>query len=248
MFCNCKSTSTPQYWKGVASALGVPSTAYESDSSWKNLLVDAVAEVKQEPNNNEINTGTATWTETMIERLLTMCGGGNVTSMTSDNLDDLGPPNIEGLSLEKLTKRQRGILIFDDFNNVHSDDILFIEHLFPIVYARGVLTFVLARDTITADSLVNLNGWGRIAPLSGICMDKKKLPADEDGKEPLWSRPEWTRDQLESLVLSRFEFFNDDMLEDLAIKDEQNPISVLERAEKVDQQAASIANPPVKSG
>jgi hypothetical protein len=173
--------------------------------------------------------------ESMIERLLTMCGAGGVASMTSDNLNDLGPPSIEGLSLEKLTKRQRGILILDDFNNVHNDDILFIKHLFPIVYVRGVVTFVLVRDTTTADSLLNLNAWGRIAPLSGICIDKKNLPADEDGKEPLWSRPEWTRDQLESLVLSRFEFV-DDMLEDLAIRDRQNPIkNVLERAEEVDQ-------------
>jgi hypothetical protein len=176
--------------------------------------------------------------ESMIERLLTMCGGGDLASMTDGNLNDFKPPNIEGLSLEKLTKRQRGILILDDFNNVHSDDIMFIKHLFPIVYARGGLTFVLVRDTATADSLIDLNGWGRIAPLSGICIDKKNLPADEDGKEPLWRRPEWTRDQLESLVLSRFEFINDDMLEDLAIRDGQNPLNVLKRAEEVDQQAA----------
>jgi hypothetical protein len=241
MFCNCQSTSTPRYWKGMASALGVPSTAYEEDSSWENLLADAVAEIKLEPNNNERNTSTATWMESMIERLLTMCGGGDVASMTGGNLNDLEPPSIEGLSLEKLTKRQRGILILDDFNNVHSDDILFMKHFFPIVYARGVLTFVLVRDSSTADSLLNLNGWGRIAPLSGICTDEKNLPADEDGKEPLWRRPQWTRDQLESLVLSRFEMFaNIDMMEGLAIRDGQNPINVLERAEEVAQQASVL--------
>jgi hypothetical protein len=241
MFCNCQSTSTPRYWKGMASALGVPSTAYEKDSSWERLLADAVKEIKQEPINNERNTNTATWMESMIERLLTMCGGGHVVSMTGGNLNDLEPPSIEGLSLERLTKRKRGILILDDFNNVHSDDILFMKHFFPIVYARGVLTFVLVRDSSTADGLLNLNGWGRIFPLSGICTDEKNLPADEDGKVPLWRRPQWTREQLKSLVLSRFEMFaNIDMMEGLAIRDGQNPLNVLERAEEEAQQASVL--------
>eukprot|EP00978_Attheya_sp_CCMP212_P039047 scaffold199280_cov35-Attheya_sp.AAC.1 len=65
-----------------------------------------------------------------------MCDGGDVASMTMSggnlNVNDLEPPSIEGLSLEKLTKRQRGILILDDLNNVHSDDILFMNHFFPI--------------------------------------------------------------------------------------------------------------------
>jgi hypothetical protein len=37
MFCNCQSEIAPCYWKGMASALGVPSTVYEKDSSWEIL-------------------------------------------------------------------------------------------------------------------------------------------------------------------------------------------------------------------
>jgi len=227
MFCNCQSTSNPRYWKGMASALGVPASVYEKDASWENLLADAVAEVK---NDSKTNTDAAVpWIESVMERLLNRCSGGDPAATT----DDPEPPSIQGLSLEILHQRKRGILILDDFNNVHSDDVLFMKHLFPILYARGVLAFVLVRDVASADSLLNLNGWGRIAPLSGICTDKKNLPLDEDGKEPQWRRPQWTRDQLKSLVMSRFNnVVNAEMIEDLAISDGQNPINVLERAEE----------------
>ena len=235
MFCNCQSTSTPRYWKGVASALGVPVSTYENDSSWENLLADAVAEVGDK---SESNTDIAKpWIAIVMERLLNICHCGNLAGMTSnDDLNDPEPPSIQGLSLNKLKKRKRGILILDDFNDVHSDDILFMKHFFPILYARGVLAFVLVRDTSSADSLLNLNGWGRISPLSGICTDKKNLASDEDGKEPLWRRPQWTRDQLVSLVTSRLaNAAGVDWVHDLEIRDGQNPINVLERAEDMFQ-------------
>jgi len=235
MFCNCQSTSTPRYWQGMASALGVPASVYENDSSWENLLADAVAEVEEEDSITNSHTHIATpWIESVVERLLTMCSGGDLATTSNHGLEDPGPPSIQGLSLEKLFRRKRGILILDDFNNVHSDDILFMQHLFPILHSRGVLAFVLVRDTESADSLLNLNGWGRIAPLRGICTDKKKLPSAEDGKEPLWRPPHWTRDQLESLVISRFnEFVKANMMKDLALRDKENPLNVLERAEEL---------------
>ena len=74
-------------------------------------------------------------------------------------------------------------MVFEDFNGVDKKDILFMKHLFPIFKANDVLLFVLVRDEATANQLLELNGWGRIAPLQGICNDVCS-PGDKGGKCP----------------------------------------------------------------
>jgi hypothetical protein len=71
MFCNCKSTGTQFYWKGVAQALGIPVDVYENDSTSETLLVKAVAAAKQP---DEVMART-TWTERLFDGLLSMCNG-----------------------------------------------------------------------------------------------------------------------------------------------------------------------------
>lgn len=43
MFCNCDTPSSGCYWKGVASAIGIPKEVYEKNADWETLLVEAVA-------------------------------------------------------------------------------------------------------------------------------------------------------------------------------------------------------------
>ena len=83
-------------------------------------------------------------------------------------------------------------MVFDDFNGVDKKDILFMKHLFPIFKANDVLLFVLVRDEATANQLLELNGWGRIAPLQGICNDVCS-PGDKGGNARMEIRPVDTR-------------------------------------------------------
>ena len=98
--------------------------------------------------------------------------------------------------------------------------------MFPIVEGRGVLAFVLVRDERTANRLIELNGWGRISPLEGICEDVSS--AEDKGKKiQSGEHPQWTKAQLEALVRSRF---GDVDMSMLAIEDFGNPPDVLDRA------------------
>mmetsp|Transcript_9019 Transcript_9019/g.24994 ORF Transcript_9019/g.24994 Transcript_9019/m.24994 type:complete len:310 (-) Transcript_9019:397-1326(-) len=218
MFCNCKAESTDgTYWKGVAWAVGVPVEVYENDSTWKTLLVSAVAAAKRPD-----NVSRPSWVHRVMDGVLSVCTG------TTSGVDDSDPPAIHGLDLSPLTTHKRAIIVFDDFNSVQKEDILFMEHLFPIVEARGVLAFVLVRDECTANRLLELNGWGRISPLEGICEDVSD--AKDKEKIPQWKAPEWTKAQLEALVRSRF---RDVDMSILRIDDFGNPWDVLEQAHRL---------------
>jgi hypothetical protein len=61
-------------------------------------------------------------------------------------------------------------------------------------------SFVLVRDENTANRLIELNGWGKIAPLKGTC----KNLGNDDNKIPEWTAPKWTRPELEALLRSRY--------------------------------------------
>jgi hypothetical protein len=217
MFCNCQGPGTnATYWKGVARAIGIPEEVYEKDFTWITLLVKAVAAAKRPDVFNP-----PSWMDRLIDGVLSMCTG----TITASGVDDSDPPAIHGLDLSPLRTQKRAILVFDDFNDVQNDDILFMKHLFPIVKGHGVLAFVLGRDGGTANRLLGLNGWGRISPLEGICEDVSDVDANE--KIPLWRPPKWTKTQLEALVRSRF---GDVDISLLAIDDFENPLDILDRA------------------
>jgi hypothetical protein len=224
MFSNCQSTSTRCYWKGVAQAVGSPAEVYENDSKWETLLVEAVAAAKSP---DELD-GSPSWTDRLFDGILStgMCGGGGGTSTPSG--DDA--QTIEGLDLSPLKSGKRALLVFDDFNDVQDDNILFMKHLFPIVEGQGVLAFVLVRDEGTANRLLALNGWGRISPLEGICKDISK--AHDKEKIPQWRTPKWTKTQLEALI--RLRYGDDVDTGRIVLEDESdgNPFDVLRRARK----------------
>jgi hypothetical protein len=121
-FCNCQSTSTRCYWKGVARAVGIPAEVYENDSTWETLLVKAVAAAKRP---DDVNLPPA-WTDRLMDSILSMCSG-----IETPGDDESDPPTIEGLSLSPLNTRKRALIVFDDFNDVQDEDILFMKHLFP---------------------------------------------------------------------------------------------------------------------
>lgn len=216
MFCNCHGTSTRCYWKGVAQAVGIPADVYEKDSTWETLLVKAVAAAKRP----DVVNPPPSWTDRLMDGILSMFSG-----VETPGYDESDAPTIQGLSLSPLKSGKRALIVFDDFNDVQDDDILFMNHLFPIVKGQGVLAFVLVRDEGTANRLLGLNGWGRISPLEGICEDVSDADAKE--KIPQWRPPEWTKTQLEALVRSRF---GDVDMSVLAVDDFENPLDVLDRA------------------
>jgi hypothetical protein len=223
MFCNCWSTGTQCYWKGVAQAVGIPAEVYENDSTWETLLVKAVAAAKL-PDDAMAKPA---WTDRLLERLLSTCVGTK-TSESSPGNEDQEAPTIQGLSLSPLKAKKRAIIIFDDFNDVRDEDILFMRHLFPIIKGHGVLAFVLVRDERTANQLLALNGWGRISPLEGICKDVGNEDAGE--KIPLWRPPKWGKAQLEALVRSRFGDVDISLLE---LDGSENPLDVLDKADSL---------------
>lgn len=218
MFCNRQGTSTDGlYWKGVAQSIGIPSDVYEKDNEWETLLVKAVAEAERK--NTEEEPNRSSWISQVLDRFTKICGGGE-----SDPDDDFDPPSIEGYTLPPI--KERAVIVFDDFNQVEKGDIAFMKHLFPIVEGYGVLAFVLVRDEHTANRLLSLNGWGRIAPLEGMCRD---ISEGRGEKIPQWEPPRWTRSQLVALVRSRISNVD---LESLRIADADNPFDVLKRARK----------------
>jgi hypothetical protein len=161
MFCHMKGplySSCPQngyYWKGVARALGIPE---ECGEKWPYLLVSSVAAAASPA---KARTGLKHWMGDFLEGLLSMCGG------TEAETDVPSPPTIDGLDLTKV--QNTPIIVFDDFNEVTGNDITFMKALFPIVFAKKVLLFVMVNDEATANKLVGLNGWRRITPLMDIC-------------------------------------------------------------------------------
>ena len=217
MFCNCATTSTSGfYWKGVAEALGIPKTIYESNSDWEELLVTAVAAATSPEEISKMRS----WTDTFMDGLLSMCSGVG-------QAEDEVVPAIDGLDASSLKKTRT--IVFDDFNDVKEEDIVFMKHLYPIVKAKDVLLFVMVRDKSTANKLLRLNGWGRIAPLAPICRDVGS-PGDEE-KTPEWKSISWTRDQLEEIVRSRFGSIAAHMRQ---IEDGENPLDVLDEARRLD--------------
>ena len=165
---------------------------------------------------------TQSWTDRFMDGFLSMCSGDGAVEGESTPV----VPTITGLDLTMLQRTP--IIVFDDFNDVKEEDIVFMKHKYPIVKARNVLLFVLVRDKATANSLLQLNGWGRIAPLAGICRDVSS-PGDEE-KSPEWTSINWTRDQLEEIVRSRFGNILGNMHE---IKDGGNPLDVLDEARRL---------------
>lgn len=117
--------------------------------------------------------------------------------------------------------------MFDDFNDVEEEDIEFMKHLYPIVKAKGVLLFVLVRDEVTANQLLKLNGWGRIAPLVGSCRNTSAPGSKE--RTPEWTPIKWTRAQLEEIVRSNFGEVPSNMPE---IEDGANPLEILDEARR----------------
>jgi hypothetical protein len=222
MFCNCISTSSEFYWKGVAKALGIPKEVYENDSDWEELLVTAVAAATS-PEALETESWTWTWTDRLMEGFLSICSGDQ--AIERDSSDTVPLPTIAGLDLS--LQRKRPIIVFDDFNDVKEEDIRFMKHLYPIVKAKGVLLFVLVRDEATANQLLKLNGWGRIAPLVGSCRNTSAPGAKE--RTPEWTPIKWTRAQLEEIVRSNFGEVPNNMPE---IEDGANPLEILDEARR----------------
>ncbi len=222
MFCNCASTVTSGcYWKGVAEALGIPKTVYETNADWEELLVSAVSAAVSPEELRE----TPSWADSFIDGFLSWFSGVGP-------VEDEAVPTIDGLDVTPL--KETPTIVFDDFNDVKEEDIVFMKHIYPIVKAMDVLLFVLVRDKATADSLVRLNGWGRIAPLARICRDVS-CPGDEE-KKPQWTPINWTRDQLEEIVRSRFGNILAHMRE---IQDGENPLDVLDEARRLVRRSQS---------
>ena len=218
MFCNCASTSTYGcYWKGVAEALGIPREVYEYSADWEELLVAAVSAAASPKEYRQ------SWTDRFMDGFLSMC---NVDGAVEE--EESSTQVVPSITAKDLTLIQRTpIIVFDDFNDVKEEDFVFMKHLYPIVKARDVLLFVLVRDKATANMLLQLNGWGRIAPLAGICRDVSS-PGDEE-KSPEWTSINWTREQLEEIVRSRF----GNILENMhKIEDGGNPLDVLDEARR----------------
>lgn len=217
MFCNCATTCTAGcYWKGVADALGIPKRIYESSSDWEELLVKAVAAAASP---KELR-GSPSWIGTFMDGVLSMFSGDGPVE------DDAVVPAVDGLDTTSL--KQTPTIVFDDFNDVKEEDIIFMKHLYPIVKANDVLLFVMVRDKATANKLLRLNGWGRIAPLKRICRDVSTSTDDE--KTPEWKSIDWTRDQLEEIVRSRF----GNVPEMCRIRDHgDNPLDVLDEARRL---------------
>lgn len=221
MFCNCASTSTSGcYWKGVAQALGIPREIYESNADWEELLVTAVSAATSPSDLRE----TQSWTDRFMDGFLSMCSRDGAVEEEESSTPVV--PAFTGLDLTLLQRTP--IIVFDDFNDVKEEDIVFMKHIYPIVKAWDVLLFVLVRDKATANSLLQLNGWGRIAPLAGICRDVSS-PGDEE-KSPEWTSINWTRDQLEEIVRSRFGNIPENMHK---IEDGGNPLDVLDEARRL---------------
>ena len=118
----------------------------------------------------------------------------------------------------------------DDFDNVSEDDIEFMRSLYRIADGAGVLVFVLVSDVGTADKLLTLNGWFRLAPLKDICTDLEGLPLGVDGKVPSWSVPTWTRDMLVKLLRRNLEGITDSRLARLDVRDGLEPSNLLIQA------------------
>lgn len=212
MFCNCASTSTfGCYWKGVAQALGIPKEVYETNSNWEKLMVTAVSAASSPEELGEIPS----WTDRFMDGLLSVCSGVGP-------VEDEVVPTIDGIDTTLIQRKP--IIVFDDFNDVKDEDIVFMKHLYPIVKAKHVLLFVMVRDKDTANRLVRLNGWGRIAPLEGICRDVSR-PGDEE-KIPEWSSINWTQGQLEQIIESRL----GNIPAHMRIQGGENPLDVLDEA------------------
>ena len=92
---------------------------------------------------------------------------------------------------------------------------------------HGILAFVLVSDEHTANRLLEVNGWGRMAPLEGICNDVSEV---EGGKIPNWTPRQWKRAQLAALARSHF---NNADVSALEIEDGENPLDLLRRARKL---------------
>jgi hypothetical protein len=119
-------------------------------------------------------------------------------------------------------------MVFDDFDDVDKEDILFLRHLFPIFVGKKVILFVLVRDKATANRLIELNGRGRIAPLEGICEDVS-TPEDEE-KKPEWSSVVWTQKLLQELARSEFGDIRENMPE---MVDGENTLDILAKSRKL---------------
>mmetsp|Transcript_44668 Transcript_44668/g.50577 ORF Transcript_44668/g.50577 Transcript_44668/m.50577 type:complete len:319 (-) Transcript_44668:2031-2987(-) len=217
MFCNSDTPSSGCYWKGVASAVGIPKEVYENNSDWETLLVVAVAAAISPAKASEIDS----WIDRLMHISLSICGcGGGGDEDASDVI-----PTIPGMDLSFL--RKKPIMVFDDFNDVGEDDIKFMKSLYPIVKAKEVLLFVMVRDEDTANRLLKLNNWGRIAPLPGICRNISR-PEDKE-KIPEWTAVKWTQVQLENIVRSNFGEIPTSMPE---IIDGANPLDILDVARR----------------
>lgn len=212
MFKNCITTSSKCYWKGVASAIGIPKSVYENSSNWQQLLVEAVAGAvsPEEP---------VSWIDRLMDYSVSVCG-----SVDEDASND--PPEVEGLDLSFL--RKKPVVIFDDFNNVAEDDInLFMRSLYPIFMDNEVLAFVMVRDDRTANELLSLNNWGRIGPLPNLCEDISDPTAKE--RVPKWRTVVWTKELLEAIVRAKFGEIPPNMP---PIDDGANPLDILIEAQK----------------
>mmetsp|Transcript_33349 Transcript_33349/g.37280 ORF Transcript_33349/g.37280 Transcript_33349/m.37280 type:complete len:316 (-) Transcript_33349:1051-1998(-) len=209
MFCNCDTPSSGCYWKGVASAIGIPKEVYEKNSEWGTLLVAAVAAATSPTKEPE------SWIDRLMQISLSICG----VDYGEDSSDEV--PTIAGLDPSFL--QEKPIMIFDDFTDVGEEDIKFMKSLYPIVKAKGVLLFVLVRDEDTANRLIKLNNWGRILPLPAICRNVSR-PEDKQ-KIPEWKAIKWTQAQLEDIVRSNFGEIPNGIPE---IADGQNPLDILD--------------------
>jgi hypothetical protein len=158
-----------------------------------------------------------------MKGFLSTCSGDQAIERDSSGTAPL--PTIAGVDLS--LPRKRPIIVFDDFDDVKEKDIIFMKHLYPIVKAKGVLLFVLVRDEATANQLIKLNRWERIALLVGSYRNTSAPGAKE--RTPEWTPIRWTRAQLEEIVRSNFGGVPNNMPE---IENCANPLEILDEARR----------------
>lgn len=241
MFRNCQDDIT-SYSQGMAEALGIPKSVYRRTSKWRNILIEAVASIEKKVvdihSGENADKKQSSWWDNMVDKVTSLCAPDHSVTATG-SLEGPEEPlqiDVDDESLRKLKKRKKGILILDDFNDVKDKDIDFMRSFFPVAHGADILVFVLVRDTTTADKLLKVNGWYRLFPLRGLCLDSQDLPTGVDGKEPKWSTPMWTAEMLIKLVRANVRGITDAQLSKLAIGDGEEPNDLLVRAGELIQE------------
>ena len=148
-------------------------------------------------------------------------GGGGGSSYFQRVAADLGvefaSPSWARCLVAAMTKSPQEefspFLFLDEFNEGTKQDLQDLNKFMRACQNLGFYLIVITSERETANSVMNLNAWGKMRPLkyihNGPTENVRGHPGYDENKTPNWKQIDWTQEQLKSVVVIHEGEFDD---------------------------------------